>query len=387
MILSPLFPRPFSLRLLGSLSCACLFAFRAPAAEAWTLPVVDLSADTSRQVIVARGSEKVYQGHPTTVLLPDNKTLLAVWTYGHGGVCGPYKRSTDGGLTWSELLPVPESWTKVRNCPALYRLTDPAGIARLVVYAGEGPDGSIYESHSLDEGRTWTPMKSIGQAGVMPFCTIEPIRGGKALLAMTNIRRPGETKEKRSNVLVQSESTDGGLTWSPFKLILDLPGLKPCEPWLVRSPKGDELLCLIRENVKRVAFKMTSRDEGATWSPVAPLPPGLCGDRHVARYLPDGRLVVCMRDTAPGSPTRNHFVAWIGTYDDIVAGRPGQYRVKLLHSHKGADCGYPGVEVLPGGIVVATTYVKYRPGAEQNSVVSVRFDPKETDRLALASSK
>jgi hypothetical protein len=40
------------------------------------------------------------------------------------------------------------------------------------------------------------------------------------------------------------------------------------------------------------------------------------------------------------------------------------------------------VAVLPDGTVVATTYIKYRPGPERNSVVSVRFLPNETDVLA-----
>jgi hypothetical protein len=53
--------------------------------------------------------------------------------------------------------------------------------------------------------------------------------------------------------------------------------------------------------------------------------------------------------------------------------------VKLLHSYRAADCGYPGVEVLPDGTVVATTYIKYRPGPEKNSVVSTRFLPAEIE--------
>ena len=40
------------------------------------LPVVDISGETERHVIVARGTEDVYQGHPTTVLMPDG-TLVA----------------------------------------------------------------------------------------------------------------------------------------------------------------------------------------------------------------------------------------------------------------------------------------------------------------------
>ncbi|WP_414661734.1 sialidase family protein [Horticoccus sp. 23ND18S-11] len=356
------------------------------AAKAVFPPTVDLSADVSRQVVIAAGTAEIYQGHPTTVLLPDGRTMYCVWTYNHGGTVGPLKRSDDGGRTWSGLLPVPDSWKTVRNCPALYSLTDPKGVSRLFVFAGQGPDGKMAQAHSVDGGRTWTPMISNGLECVMPFCTIEPIEGGKKLLGLTNIRRPGETQEVRSNVIAQSVSADGGLTWTPFQIVLDLPGLKPCEPWVVRSPDGRELLCLIRENERRIALFMTSRDDGKTWSASKPLPPGLYGDRHVARYLPDGRLVVCFRDTggAYGSPTSTHFIAWVGRYDDIVSGRDGAYRVKLLHSHKGGDNGYPGVEVLPDATIVATTYIKYRAGPEKNSVVSTRFKLADTDVLVAA---
>lgn len=349
-----------------------------------SIATIDLSADTTRQVVIARGTAETYQGHPTTVLLPDGKTMYCVWTYGHGGPCGPLKRSDDGGRTWSGLLDVPDNWTTVRNCPTLYRLANPGGTTRLFVFAGEGPGGSMYQSHSVDEGKTWTPMQSNGLgASVMPFCTVDAIDNGKRLLGMTNIRRPGETKEKRSNVIVQSVSEDGGLTWSPFKIVLDLPGLKPCEPEIVRSPSGRQLLCLIRENVKRVALYMTSEDEGRSWSDPKPLPFALHGDRHQAVYAHDGRLVVVFRDTGKGSPTRNHFVAWVGTYQDIIDGRQGQYRIKLLHSYHGGDCGYPGIALLPDSTIVATTYIKYRPGPEKNSVVSVRFKLSETDKEVL----
>jgi len=378
----------------GVLAVSLLCAFTPkipvlPATRAFPLPTVDFSADASRQVVVAQGTSDVYQGHPTTLLLPDGKTMYCVWTIGHGGPLGPLKRSDDGGRTWSGLLPVPASWPTTRNCPTIYRLPDPQGTERLLVYAGQGAGlaSEMHVSFSLDEGKSWSEMKSTGLDGVaMPFCAVIPVDGGQRLLGVTNIRRPGETTEERSNVLAQSCSTDGGLTWSPWKIYLDVKGLKPCEPELVRSPDGKQILCLIRENVKRVSLYMTSDDEGKTWSKPKPLPVGLYGDRHMAHYLRHGRLVVCFRDTGKDSPTRNHFVAWVGTYADILAGRPGDYRVKLLHSYKGGDCGYPGVEVLPDDTVVATTYIKYREGPEKNSVVSTRFNPVETDAFAATAA-
>jgi hypothetical protein len=99
---------------------------------------------------------------------------------------------------------------------------------------------------------------------------------------------------------------------------------------------------------------------------------------------PDGRLVIAFRDQAIGSPTRGHFVAWVGKYEDIRKAQPGQYRIKLLHSYAArvGDCGYPGMELLADGTIVATTYIQYRPGPEKHSVVSARFKLAETDKLS-----
>src|SRR5262249_3063310 len=152
------------------------------------------------------------------------------------------------GISWSELLPTPDNWTQIRNCPAIYRLTDPKGTARLFVFAGQGPGGTMHQSVSTDDGKTWSPMTSNSLVCIMPMCTIVPIDDGKGLLGQTNLRRPGETVDKKSNVVAQSISEDGGFTWSPWQVICDLPGLAPCEPELVRSPDGRQLLCLMREN-------------------------------------------------------------------------------------------------------------------------------------------
>ena len=169
----------------------------------------------------------------------------------------------------------------------------------------------------------------------MPFCTIVPVEDGAKLIGLTNARRPGETQDPKSNVIVQSESSDGGVSWSPWRILVDLGELKPCEPEAIRSPNGQQLLCLMRENVRTEAGHfMTSDDEGRTWSTVRDLPSGLQGDRHKARYAPDGRLVVAFRDMGRNSPTKNHFVAWVGQYQDIFGGRAGAYKVKLLHSYK-----------------------------------------------------
>lgn len=140
----------------------------------------------------------------------------------------------------------------------------------------------------------------------------------------------------------------------------------------------------MRENNRKGhSLFMVSEDEGESWSTPAQTPWGLTGDRHKIQYSSDGRVVVVFRDMAPRSPSLHHFVAWVGTFDDILSGAngKGQYRVKLLHSNAGWDCGYPGLELLPDGTFVATTYIKYKPGNEKHSVVSVRFKIDELDKM------
>ena len=66
---------------------------------------VNLSDDTHRQVVIARGSPEPdeYHAHPTMVMLADNKTMFCVWNVGHCGHAGPMARSDDAGLTWTRM--------------------------------------------------------------------------------------------------------------------------------------------------------------------------------------------------------------------------------------------------------------------------------------------
>jgi hypothetical protein len=64
---------------------------------------IDLSDDTQRRTIIARGTTEpdAYHAHPTTAMLADNKTIFCVWNIGNGGHAGPMARSDDAGLTWT----------------------------------------------------------------------------------------------------------------------------------------------------------------------------------------------------------------------------------------------------------------------------------------------
>lgn len=370
-----------------TLTAALLFAavLNSAAEERPDLPLADISGDKDRQTVIAQGTEEVYQGHPTTTLLPDGKTILCVWCINHGGAAGPMARSSDGGVTWERIDELmPPGYTTHMNCPSIYRMTDPAGKERLWVFSAakgtrKGP--GMPSIMSEDGGSTWKEMPPLGFPCVMTFSSIVRLKDG-TYLGLYH-RGPGGADKAPLEVL-QTTTADGGFTWSEPHVVAAVEGKNPCEPFVFRSPDGSELCCLMRENThKERSLMMFSRDEGKTWTTPVNTPWGLTGDRHAGVFTQDGRMVVAFRDQALNSPTKGHFVAWVGTYDDIKNNKPGQYRIKLLHSHaeRVGDCGYPGMELLPDGTIVATTYIKLAPGKEKNSVVSVRFDLKTTDAL------
>lgn len=356
-------------------------AAAAPMPAGYSIPLIDLANDKSRQVIVDKQPGQ-YLGHPTTVLLEDGKTIIAVYPKGHGRGQIIMKRSSDGGRTWSNRLPVPESWSTSKETPTIFRTVDARGVKRLILFSGLYP---IRMSVSEDEGRHWSELAPIGDfGGIVAMSSLVPLRTGAGhYLAMfhddgrffTRDGKPGDTF-----TLYQTISTDGGLTWSPPRAIQSSAGIHLCEPGIVRSPDGKQLAVLLRENRRvRNSFVMFSNDEGKTWTAPRELPAALTGDRHVAKYAPDGRLFVSFRDTTRESATHGDWVGWVGTYDDIVNGREGQYRVRLMDNHKDVDCAYPGVEVLPDGTIVTTTYGHWIEN-EPPFIVSVRFTLGDIDK-------
>jgi len=345
-----------------------------------TIPMIDVSDQVGRQVVIAFGTKEIYQGHPTTLLMPDNKTMFCVWTAGHGGPCGPMAVSEDAGQTWIRIDDIlPDAYKTHHNCPSIYRMIDPNGKARLWVFSAfkqaDGERQGMPRIVSEDGGKTWREMEPLGFECVMTFSSMIQLKDGSYL---GFYHQPGR--------VYQTRSTDGGLTWSDPEVICSVPGSYVCEPCVIRSPDGKELCCLMRENARRRnSIVIFSRDEGKTWSKPRELPLSLTGDRHCAKYSHDGRLVICFRERTARRDRKRNFVAWVGTYEDIAEDREGQYRIKLLHSYykkKPYDHGYPGLELLPDGTFIATTYCKHIPGPEKHSVVSVRFKLAETDEMS-----
>jgi hypothetical protein len=377
--------------ILAGLVAGMLSAYPQPGktvARGYSIPIIDLSTETSRQVVVDQEPGQ-YLGHPTTVLLEDGKTILAVYPKGHGRGAIILKRSPDGGLTWSDRLPTPPSWESSKETPTIHRLVDKKGVKRLVLFSGLYP---VRQSLSEDDGRTWSELKPIGVfGGIVAMASVVRLKNGDYAAFFHDDGRFFRGKEKRESpprfIIYKTISRDGGLTWSQPEAVLTHPEAWLCEPGVIRSPDGRQLAMLMREESRRFnSFVAFSDDEGATWTEPRELPGALTGDRHVGRYTPDGRLLITFRDTTRTSPTKGDWVGWVGTYEDIVNSREGQYRIRLRQNTKEADCGYSGLEILPEGVFVATTYGHWTAG-EPPFIVCSRFKMPEIDARAIAQTQ
>ncbi|MCP4509970.1 MAG: exo-alpha-sialidase [Fuerstiella sp.] len=348
---------------------------------------LDLNDHGNRQVIVDREAGQ-YLGHPTTCLLEDGKTIVCVYPRGHGRGAIVYKRSEDGGLTWSDRLPTPASWATSQEVPTVHRVIGPNGTKRLIMWSGLYPARlAVSENDGLD----WSELNRAGDwGGIVVMGFVEALRTGPGhYIAMFHDdgRFFGKEQGPSTFTLYQTLSTDGGLTWSFPRSVFQSSDIHLCEPGCIRSPDGKKMAVLLRENSRtRNSHVIFSDDEGQTWTAPRELPLSLTGDRHTGKYSADGRLFVSFRCRSPGKnvaerPFEGDWVGWAGTWDDIVDGRNGQYCVRLKDNTKGYDTTYPGVELLPDDTFVVTTYGHWSKG-ESPYILSVRFKLDELDALA-----
>ena len=349
---------------------------------------LDLDDQAYRQVVVDREQDQ-YLGHPTTCLLEDGKTILCVYPKGHGRGEIVYKKSIDSGLTWSDRLPTPINWKTSKEVPTLHRVIGPDGKKRIIMWSGLYPSRLAV---SEDDGGNWSPLKEVGDWGgivVMGFVESVGLKKGHYLAMFHDDGRFYAKNGKKTGIftLFKTFSEDGGLTWKNPEEVFKSGEVHLCEPGFIRSPDGKRIAVLLRENSRRKnSHIIFSEDEGKTWSSPRELPISLTGDRHIGKYAPDGRLFISFRCRSPKklAGTRTYegdWVGWVGTWDDLVQGKHGQYSIRLKDNKKSYDCAYPGLELLPNGTFVVTTYGHWSAG-QAPYILSVRLRLDELDRMA-----
>ncbi len=378
----------------------------------------DLNNDLTRQIIVDK-EEGQYLGHVTTVLLEDQKTMIAVYPKGHGRGGIIQKMSKDGGMTWSERMPLPDSFETSMEVPTIYRTYDEKGNKHLILFSGLMP---VRMAVSEDDGMTWSDLKPIGDYfGIVAMGDCIALdQPGKymALFHDAGMPRKGQEQEwytfyryidgekkkfvryvqhkqedgtygekevtyvsgdkdvpsKNGELIYETKfgggasgefhlnkviSYDGGMTWSEPQTIYRNNEINLCEPGMIRLD-DNSIAVLLREN-KRVkhAHIMFSYDEGMTFTRPVELPDCLTGDRHTCRRLHDGRIAITYRDMGFQSETAGDWVLWVGTDDDLKNQTEGQYKFRLkknFPTNSIGDCGYPGLQVLSDNTLVAITY-------------------------------
>ena len=356
--------------------------------------LIDLNSDTARQITVDI-EEGQYLGHVSSVLLEDGRTIVAVYPRGHGRGQILLKKSFDGGLTWTDRLPLPESFKTSLEVPTIFRMKDESGKERIILFSGHYP---IRTAMSEDDGETWTELTALDDYGgivamgdvialdrpgsymALFHDEINAFYGGnhrekisffryeqngrKKYVRVTShmdendVFQPVETAliegdadiPEENGVLIHETTfgkldhgkhfhvnkiitRDGGLTWSQPQTVARHPVGHLCEPGMIRLTDG-RIAVLLRENSRRMhSCIMYSFDEGQTFTKPVELPYALTGDRHTCRRLNDGRIAVTFRDMSPEHGTHGDWVLWIGTDEDLINLTEGQYRIRLKDNY------------------------------------------------------
>ncbi|MFG6285626.1 LamG-like jellyroll fold domain-containing protein [Actinotignum schaalii] len=357
-----------------------------------TIPEYKLNDANISTVMRQPGGNRQYLGQPDLVQTKTGR-LISAFPAGHGK--GPLVMmvSDDQGATWTEKTGTPKSWTGSQETPTLYSLIREDGSERLMLITanpGWGVDNAGHRygwntSYSDDNGETWSE-----------YTNFHPVRkhDGKdnaAIVAMASLVQlrddAGQPIQKWMGVYHDYSFVNyktyltfenGVEKWSdPVPYLAEHRDIEKshqmCEIGMFRSPDGKQIVGLARsQSHAHLPTMIVSKDEGKTWSKPVELPGSLAGERHKPAYDPvSGRVVVPMREIrydlngngrhdGASDWKAGNWVAWVGTFDDLMQQRPGQYRILLerdwSNNRYGGDTGYTGVTTLPDGTFIMHSY-------------------------------
>lgn len=357
-----------------------------------TLETYELPANRLTDIERSPGGDRQYLGQPDMVRTSTGR-LITAYPKGHGK--GPIimQISDDNGETWIEKNNTPSSWVGSQETPTLYVLPLENGKERIMMITacpGWGTDSNGNKtgwntSYSDDNGDTWTEYKHW-------YSKHENGKENKSIVGMASLV---QLKDESGNYIQKwmgvyhdydyvnyktylTFNENGEEQWSePEPYLSDYRNIestyKMCEIGMFRSPDGKRIVGLARsQSHNNPSTMIYSDDEGKTWSKPMDLPGSLAGERHKAAYDPiSGRLVISFREiqydlngnnTFDGEDdwTAGEWVAWVGTYEDLMEQRDGQYRIEICKDYsksaKSGDTGYAGVVVLDDGTFIMDSY-------------------------------
>jgi sialidase-1 len=272
-------------------------------------------------------------------------------------------RSRDGGKTWGERQVLRRHAHTDERSGSLCQLRDGTILANhwpnrfydldgYYVYKqvhDQGQRPGMYVGRSTDNGYTWTwPPDPIDPSPFPAIYTAEHIvelPSGRLILPVYFWIQDGD--HWGSAVFC---SDDKGVSWRYLATVADVPGLKLDEPALVVTNSG-RLVCIMRNDTGNVYYQSNSDDGGETWTPAQPTPiPGHYNPACLA-VLPDGALLCIFSSRADPSGI---FV--VASYDNGETWDMAHRRVLRDDFPNNNDSTYPSAVVMPDGRVFAAYY-------------------------------
>ncbi|MGT2895177.1 glycoside hydrolase domain-containing protein [Streptococcus entericus] len=355
----------------------------------YTIPTYKMPEANLSDIEKAPGTDRQYLAHPDMIMLDDNQTLITTYVVGHGRGPVVMKISRDGGQTWTEKTDIPASWASSWETPTLYKLNFKDGSQKLIMITGMpnwhgNQNGGWQTSISEDSGETWSDYKLFHP-------TKEDGNKNWSIVAMSSLTQlkdeSGNFIDKWMGLYIDYNfinyktyltfDENGNEQWSaPEKLIPEHRDIEAAtqlsEVGVFRSPDGKRLVALGRsQSHQHKSTMFYSDDEGQTWTRPEFMQGALQGERHKIAYDPiSGRLLVTFREIIldynkngkiePGDWRAGEWVAWVGTYEDIMNQNEGQYRILIAEdwaqNHFSGDTGYAGLVVQPDGTYIMNSY-------------------------------
>jgi len=192
------------------------------------------------------------------IAIDSSDAIHVVWDdHTPGGADIYYKRSLDGGATWSTGKKL--AWTS-GNCRNPAMAIDSSDTIHIVYYDDTPGNLELYYTRSEDGGATWSAAQRITWASGDSYNPAIAIDSGDTIHVVWHDFRSGDPK------VYYMKSADGGMTWSAAKRlawtlgnsydpVLDIDPFDAVQvAWVDYTPGNGEIYC------------RRSEDGGATWN-------------------------------------------------------------------------------------------------------------------------